>query len=291
MTNERLSSSEACSDKAIAVVTMLAIYQRIHHQQAIGLVHFNGLRRMVDLRGGLAKLSSENRALAQKPWRLALEFAVQDGSAPAFSLDDILSIDDNPAHLNGLLKNSRTINLPIDATLRAQLTSISSFTHHLNTTHTKLDPHDYSDAVCSRLHHLLHYTPLKSNIIGPLDNLVYGTLLSIMTTLLPEYGHRQAQYDVLAGRLRDALRNYAAIRTKTNGEVLLWAVFVEYVTVLGSQKDEEWLVSLGSQSCQQLGIHDRIGTHTILCRYGWINAFYDKAGLKLLKRIAGTAGG
>ena len=67
--NERLSSNKACSDQAIAVVTVLAIYQRMHDHNPNGLVHFNGLCRMIQLRGGLAKLAKENRTLAQKPWR------------------------------------------------------------------------------------------------------------------------------------------------------------------------------------------------------------------------------
>jgi hypothetical protein len=89
MTNARLSGPDACSDKAIAVVTMLAIYQRMHHQQAVGLVHFKGLRRMIALRGGLAQLSRNNRAVAQKPWRLGIEFALQDGGDVGFEVDEL----------------------------------------------------------------------------------------------------------------------------------------------------------------------------------------------------------
>jgi hypothetical protein len=70
--NERLSSDEQVSDISIAVVTVLAIYQRMHHQQYTGLVHFQGLRQMIQLRGGLARLAKEHPTLAQKPWRYVL---------------------------------------------------------------------------------------------------------------------------------------------------------------------------------------------------------------------------
>jgi hypothetical protein len=69
LTQRRLASPEAISDKAIAGVTILAIYQLVHGNVAVGLVHFDGLCRMIRLRGGLAKLMKHNRALAQKPWR------------------------------------------------------------------------------------------------------------------------------------------------------------------------------------------------------------------------------
>jgi hypothetical protein len=284
MTNKRLSGPRACSDEAIAVVTMLAIYQRMHHEQAIGLVHFEGLKRMIQLRGGLAKLTIEHRALAQKPWRLALEFALQDGSAPAFGLEEIPECDHVLRPHHGT-KDFDSFDLPIDPKLRAQLRAISVFTDYLNTAHTKLDPHDYSDAVCIRLHRLLDYATLNDPVGEPLSSLVHLTLVAIMTTLLPEYGQNQARYNILADRLRDALQDCAAVITDMDAETLLWAVLVGYATVLTNEEDERWLVSLGSRLFSRLGVHDWIYTHSILCRYGWIDAFYDQAGLKLLRKI------
>jgi hypothetical protein len=68
-TQKRLDGPNAVSDKAIAAVTILAIYQLVHGHVGVGLVHFNGLCRMIELRGGLGVLLQQNRALAQKPWR------------------------------------------------------------------------------------------------------------------------------------------------------------------------------------------------------------------------------
>ena len=68
-TQRRLNSPKMTSDQAIAGVTILAIYQLVHGNFGVGLVHFDGLCRMIELRGGLAKLMDHNRALAQKPWR------------------------------------------------------------------------------------------------------------------------------------------------------------------------------------------------------------------------------
>jgi hypothetical protein len=53
----------------MAAVVSLAIYQQLHHQPAIGLVHLKGLHRMIQLRGGIDRLMRENRALAMKPLR------------------------------------------------------------------------------------------------------------------------------------------------------------------------------------------------------------------------------
>ncbi|KAH7414238.1 hypothetical protein DE146DRAFT_24756 [Phaeosphaeria sp. MPI-PUGE-AT-0046c] len=301
MTNERLSGSKACSDQAIAVVTMLAIYQRMHHQQSIGLVHFQGLQRMVQLRGGLAKLASDNRALAQKPWRLALEFALQNGALVSFSLDDVEgstqstgfksfdAILDEQKHKLGW----RTMTYPvfaIDPVLLKHLSSINHFTNLLNATtdKTKLEPFDYSDAVCFILHQLITYAPLNPlhrHHIPPLDNLIHWALLAVMTTLLPEYGHNQARYDFLANQLRGALQAMHAPETTEEQEVLLWALFVAYATILDNAEDETMLTKMAVEAFKTLKLHEWDDLKTALCRFAWIYVFYDKAGLRLLSEV------
>lgn len=69
LVNQKLSGPGYVSDSAIAAVVSLAIYQQIHHQHSTGLIHLNGLYRMIQLRGGIEKLLKENRALALKPLR------------------------------------------------------------------------------------------------------------------------------------------------------------------------------------------------------------------------------
>ncbi|OAK98702.1 hypothetical protein IQ06DRAFT_378573 [Phaeosphaeriaceae sp. SRC1lsM3a] len=304
MTNERLSSFEACSDQAIAVVTMLAIYQRMHHQQAVGLVHFQGLRRMVELRGGLAKLASENRALAQKPWRLALEFALQDGAPATFSLGDVYgshhstgfkSFNNASDEQNQELMHRRmtrsvlpTCTVDVDPTLLQLLTSINDFTNFLNSTtdKTKLDPLDYSDAVCFLLHRLLAYapiSPLHRHHLPQLDNLIHLTLVTVMTTLLPEYGHNQARYDLLTNQLRETLQTMRAPETAKEQAVLLWAVFVAYVTILDDMEDEAMLNRMAVENSETLKLHYWDDLKRLLCSFGWIGVLYDKAGSRLLQ--------
>lgn len=69
LTRSKVAGSEVLSDRKIACVTILAIYQLVYGNVDIGLLHFEGLCCMVRLRGGLATLVESNRALAQKPWR------------------------------------------------------------------------------------------------------------------------------------------------------------------------------------------------------------------------------
>ena len=69
LVNLKLSGPESVSDSAIAAVITLAIYQQIHNLYSTGLIHLNGLHRMIQLRGGIGRLMKENRALALKALR------------------------------------------------------------------------------------------------------------------------------------------------------------------------------------------------------------------------------
>lgn len=69
LVNERLSGNDAVSDPTIAVVLTMAKYERLQGQHRHSLVHFEGLRRMVELRGGISQLTRNKPDLAQKIFR------------------------------------------------------------------------------------------------------------------------------------------------------------------------------------------------------------------------------
>jgi hypothetical protein len=269
---------------------MLAFYQRMHHQHAVGLVHFQGLRRMIDLRGGLARLVRENRAVGQKPWRLALEFALQDGGTVGFEVDEVEGLEWG----DGVLASRSGVDCDrarglesIDPVLLAHFESVGYLTDRLNTDSVKVNPLDYSDAISLRLHRLLVYAPVSPDHrsdLAPLDSLVHLTLVAIMTTLMPEYGHNQARYELLGGQMRNALQVYAKEKDK-NCEIVLWALFVGYATVISVGRNEAWLVAVAADMCGQLNLHDWRCVGGVLHRYAWISVYYDKAGLAMLSQI------
>lgn len=69
--SERLSGPNATSRATIVTVTSMSLYQRLHRLQSIGMVHFQGLLKILALRGGMRRLAKEDRFLALKPWGLA----------------------------------------------------------------------------------------------------------------------------------------------------------------------------------------------------------------------------
>ena len=67
--NERLSGTEALSDRTMVVVVAMTQYERLQGHYGQSLVHFKGLQRMVELRGGISQLMNVKPGLVQKVLR------------------------------------------------------------------------------------------------------------------------------------------------------------------------------------------------------------------------------
>jgi hypothetical protein len=53
---EKLDSDEALSDSTLALILMLLIQEQVRNQQFVAAIHYEGLRKMIELRGGLCQL-------------------------------------------------------------------------------------------------------------------------------------------------------------------------------------------------------------------------------------------
>ena len=65
LVERRLKSDEALSDSTLGIILMLVIQEQIRKEERQARVHYEGLTKMVELRGGLCKLE-RNRPLLLK---------------------------------------------------------------------------------------------------------------------------------------------------------------------------------------------------------------------------------
>ncbi|OAL56476.1 hypothetical protein IQ07DRAFT_8669 [Pyrenochaeta sp. DS3sAY3a] len=285
--NDRLSGPDALSDQALAVVTLLTIYSYMHRHQSHGLTHFAGLCTMIRYRGGLAALAKQNIALAQKPWRLSLEFALETGSMVAFSLTDMpdngnLGIDTHSKPVPSSLPPSNKSRLGISLQLSGMLEDIQQLATILNSTsaRTRLNPMHYSEAVFSRLHRLLHFAPLGTRrLLSAFDDLVHLSLVAVMTTLMPEYGRHPTSNDLLSNMYRCAISRYTAC-VVTDPKTLLWALFIASITVFHNDT-QDWLCSIVSGLCSNMNLLTWDEVEAILSQLPWLRDLYSAPAAKL----------
>jgi hypothetical protein len=65
LVNKRLSGNDAASDMTVAVVVVMAQYSRLQGQYHEGVVHLEGLQRMIELRGGISQLAKSEPGLTR----------------------------------------------------------------------------------------------------------------------------------------------------------------------------------------------------------------------------------
>ena len=308
LVNLKLSDPESISDSAIAAVVTLAIYQQIHHLHSLGLIHLNGLYRMIQLRGGIARLMKENCALALKPLRyvhvlasaalfssffspafleaesltvtrLDVELALQTGLPTLFRSDAVV-----PA--NGVSSDPRVIKEQLPSTssrLSRIMLSLVSFASLLNVREregqTKLDPLSYTETLVSLLYRLIEVTPLRQprSMSGRLyDDVPRLAMLAFMTTLLPRYGRDNSSH-LLSDRLEGAIQNLHVTPPDTQDSgfsLLLWTLFIGGVSVL-KRKNHRWLIL---ETCERLDLYDWPAVRRQLSSFPWIHTLHDVPG-------------
>lgn len=56
LVKKRLKSNEALSDSTLGIIVMLIIQELIRNEQTEAEIHYEGLRKMIELRGGICQL-------------------------------------------------------------------------------------------------------------------------------------------------------------------------------------------------------------------------------------------
>ncbi|TGO43575.1 hypothetical protein BOTNAR_1974g00020 [Botryotinia narcissicola] len=146
-------------------------YYRLQGQIIQGLVHLQGLERMVKMRGGISNLKREQLTLAQKIFRADLEHSLHSGTCTRYTVQDIESNDTFCAHESRNLdfyKNKAIscslVSLPLSTDLLTLLVDTISFTLLLNDavvgTAPPLDGHKLHNTLLLLGYRLLSLYPL-----------------------------------------------------------------------------------------------------------------------------------
>ncbi|KAF4637287.1 hypothetical protein G7Y89_g799 [Cudoniella acicularis] len=290
LVNQKLSGKEALSDTTMAVIVALSHYERVRGRHCQGMVHFEGLHRIVELRGGILRLVNYKAALAQKIFRADLEFALFSGSATRFSVKDVpgsATISWLRSRFKqdqkGQVYDSKFFNL-LSPDLKEVLIDIMGLAWQLNGHGTKLDGYTYHDILILIGYRLLYIgslgDPRPSN---RLENALHLGLLAFFTTLLLGFGREFPEFPLLSKLTRSAAQGHLE-EYYQNQDFFLWALFMGRISTLG-QPDDRWLILRITETCLGLGLHTWENTCRTLSKFPWINSLHDKAGEALWNRL------
>ncbi|RFU75816.1 hypothetical protein TARUN_6431 [Trichoderma arundinaceum] len=82
LVNERISNAQQVTNDTMAVVMSLLAYECTTGNYSRGMIHLSGLLRMIETRGGLDCVGSEEPELMQKIYRADLDYALRLGTFP-----------------------------------------------------------------------------------------------------------------------------------------------------------------------------------------------------------------
>ncbi|KAL4910129.1 hypothetical protein BDW74DRAFT_173596 [Aspergillus multicolor] len=301
------SQEEATSDMTMAILVAMSQYERLQGQFERGYVHLQGLRRMVELRGGIRHFDSESCGVIQKVLRADLEFALQLGSRTLSGVEGIefLRLCKGVCIHDGKMADRLTdpgIDSHLQMSLRADLWTIFSdmrslamLLNNADAGHRqKLDAVGFHNTIMLLGFRLLHIGPLDTSTdsgtcpnssMSILEEAVHLGLVAFLVTFLRGLDHRVADKPLLSSRLRLAIQKMSSAAEEGAGgefmqRVLLWMLFIGAVVVF-KPSDDEWLIPTTNNTMKALGLSSWDEVKKTSIRFPWVHAIHDRAGMVL----------
>ncbi|KAI1803530.1 hypothetical protein F4811DRAFT_562433 [Daldinia bambusicola] len=291
--NQRLSGEKALSDTTLASVVAMLQYERMCGQYHQSLVHFRGLQRMVELRGGISQLRRDKPELAQKIFRADLEFAIYLGSPTLFGVDELPSTAtiDWLRKRFGTSRMSALLTLPLFMRLNPHMREIwidimnlTSFLNESDNDGIKMDGYEYHDTLILIGYRLVHIRPLdKDSCDGWKENSIHLGLLMLMANFFLSILHQLPDLPLLRQRI-EALVLEEFIGDKEEEEVLLWILFMAGITIPQLTEDGHFMRRISKVTISlNLQIWDDV--HQILSKFPWIKAIHERPGNTLWNHL------
>ncbi|TGO37416.1 hypothetical protein BHYA_0098g00400 [Botrytis hyacinthi] len=296
--NDKLSGNEAASDTTIAVVLTMSHYYRLQGQVIQGLVHLQGLERMVKMRGGISNLRRKQPTLAQKIFRADLEHSLHSGTYTRYTVQDIESNDTfctrESRNLDFYKNKAITcalVSLPLSTELLTLLVDTITFTLLLNDAVVGRAPplggHKLHNTLLFLGYSLLSMYPLGDcRPKSSLENAIHLGLVSFISTFMRGLDGKVPVNPLLASLLRFSTQQLSK-RQCGSPEALLWLLLMGKASIFESL-DDTWLASDISHTMQVLNLQNHTDVQRKLESFPWVYALHDKEVRPLLQSIEGS---
>ncbi|KAH8888079.1 hypothetical protein GQ53DRAFT_872304 [Thozetella sp. PMI_491] len=277
--NERLQSNEALSDSTLAIIVMLLIQEQIRKGRMEAEIHYTGLQKLVELRGGLCTLE-ENPTLLLKICKMGVAYSLEYGRPLLFFRDRMAEVRNvlvsrgfnfhrtpgyHPTQLNEL-----------DPRLRGVLTDVMSFSNLINSISLDkpLDIISYHEMIVSICCRLVEFHPLQSlERLSNTDSAYHIGMTVFMMTIYLQFDNRRiANYELVSLHLRKALEH------RTDGldaNFLLWLTFVSSVWIMNGP-DRSWVIKRLRELAAQCSFNNWNEVRCSFTLFPWIDALHTE---------------
>ncbi|EED17343.1 conserved hypothetical protein [Talaromyces stipitatus ATCC 10500] len=289
LVNKKLSDN-VVPLSTIATILMLAQYERHQSQHYQGLIHLNGLLRLINVRGGVLEVQKEMPIIMQKAFRVDLDFALYMGTATIFNVNHVLAsraiIFGSGVcplhHLRCTVDSSLlgfSMNLSID--LHNALVEAMSLSRQLNdaaeTKALKVNLYFFNANIILLGYQVISISPLSQSYqLSRLENSIHLGLAMFVTTFMNRLDRKIPDMPFMSELLRVLL----TFDFQVHLSVLLWLLFLGNATILGPN-DQEWLAPMVATTAQKLGLYSWNGVSKALVKLPWVNSLYNSSSQSL----------
>jgi hypothetical protein len=229
--------------------------------------------------------------------RTDLEYALHQGTATRFSIEDIVA---SSTAMLGLPKDLRrgdeTPNLPalnsrllrlLSADLRNLLTDITDLAWLVNNVNAKDGPNlsgfPFHDNLLLLGYRLIYTSPLGGpRPVSQVENVVHLGLTAFVITFLRGFDRKLPDIRILSDLTRSAAQGNFDDKQE-NQELLLWILFIGATSIF-REPDDAWLVPKTIQAIHALDICTWDDLVRTLMIFPWVNTIHGEAGQALWHR-------
>ncbi|PMD31034.1 hypothetical protein L207DRAFT_591968 [Hyaloscypha variabilis F] len=288
--NNKIAGKDALSDTTIAAIVGLIGHERFQNQHQTSMIHFKGLQRIIELRGGIPCLMT-NAHLVDKIFRVDIEFALYNGTTTQFHIKDV------PGQILSELrttmrhnKEQQMVNWNFTKLLIPDLQDVLSdiliLAYVLNNHEKvpmKLNAYSYQQIVILVSYRLIQISQLATpRLTSDLENMIHLALTAFTTTLFLGFGSVALKALLLVKLLRELAQRFQAHDAETQ-KVLLWVLFMGRASVFNDLGDW-WIVPKIREICIDLNLRTWEDVRNILSRFPWVGSVHGQSGRSLWEK-------
>ncbi|TIC89883.1 hypothetical protein CH35J_012316 [Colletotrichum higginsianum] len=285
----------ALADSTIATVVSMCMVSEIFGDRDGATAHVRGLRRIVELRGGIESFG-HNLQLQVKICRVDIGWSLCTGEKPLYYRDGIdwgsslgRKLGDLPAGFQRSRDRCR-IRLLADSfdprlgNVFQDLHDFSLLANYLAETGQKIEPHVFQNLMTSVQYRLLYLEPATR--AGVADMFRLG-MSSYITTLFLKVHGAKIPLAALTSQLRSVCRQFEVADASTAAVRLLvaWTLVTGAISVFdGNEDDDAWLIP------KLASLRDSLGAtwpeaEARLGEVMWVELAHSSQGVKVFEKL------
>ncbi|KAH8651186.1 hypothetical protein BX600DRAFT_100372 [Xylariales sp. PMI_506] len=290
LVNQSLDTADGLSNSNIFVVNFLAVRDMFREEQPNVDIHWQGLQKMIKLRGGLSQLEDDLH-LILKIHKTDIDYALRYGTSTTFYRDNMPLKFHKTVHDGNIMMfdNGQSV-YKMNRCLYRILLDVHSLTHWFNLCEQNfVEPEDLQETIISIGYRLIRFQTLgESELESTLEAAYHIGLLAFLTTFfLQVSGRHFLKYNLINRCLKSAVERQ---QDAGNQYSVVWLLLVGGISVL-TEVDHPWLVPKIRHATRCAGIESWTQLRLVLGQFPWIHAIHDEPGAALWETAMARAGG